>query len=154
LQPAELAAGFGFLQCKPVTSVAPWALTPDELGPLWKDGRFLGRVQVWRGAQLVGRPSAAGMDRSFGELIAHAARTRRLRAGTLLGSGTVSDAAEGVGSATLVEVRAIEQCTAGAVRTPYLAAGERIRIEALADDGRPLFGALDQQVVLAPSLPS
>lgn len=151
LQPAELASGFGFLQCKPATSFAPWALTPDELGPLWSEGRFLGRVQVWRGPHCIGRPSAAGMDRSFGELIAHAARTRRLHAGTLLGSGTVSDAAEGAGSATLVEVRAIEQCTLGAPRTGFLRDGERIRIESLADDGRSLFGALDQRVTLIPS---
>jgi fumarylacetoacetate (FAA) hydrolase len=145
----EMASGFGFLQAKPSTAFAPVAVTPDELGAAWEDGRIKLPLEVVWNDTPFGRPHGAKMDYSFGQLIAHAARTRRLRAGTILGSGTVSNRdAETVGSACVSERRALD-AIAGRPATAFLNFGDRVRMEALDIDGRPLFGAIDQTVTRA-----
>ena len=115
--------GFGFLQAKPPCSMSPVAMTPDELGPAWSDGRVALPLHVHRGSELFGRPAGSAMSYGFGELIAHAAATRDLCAGTVIGSGTVSnfDAAE-VGSGCIAERQALDKI-AGRVPTPYLRFG-------------------------------
>lgn len=147
LVPAELEKGFGFFSSKPATAFAPFALTPDELGPAWRGGRVHLRLQSWLNGQLVGDPEAGdAMHFSFCDLIAHITRTRSFCAGTILGSGTVSneDAARGV--SCLAERRVREQLEHGAPRTPFLAAGDRVRIAMHAADGRDLFGSIEQEV--------
>lgn len=146
----EMQMGFGFIQAKPATVFSPVAVTPDELGPAWRDGRIHLDLRVSRNGELVGRPNGREMDWSFGELLAHLAYNRNLRAGTVLGSGTVSnrDAAT-VGSACLAEVRALETLAHGQPATPWLGHGERMRFEALDDAGRSCFGAIDFRMVLA-----
>jgi fumarylacetoacetate (FAA) hydrolase len=142
----EMASGFGFLQAKPSTAFAPVAVTPDELGEAWSQGRIALPLQVTLNGQVFGRPHGGKMDYRFGQLIAHAARTRRLRAGTILGSGTVSNPdAETVGSACLSERRALD-AIAGRSPTDFLRFGDRVTMEARTLDGEPLFGALDQSV--------
>jgi naringenin degradation protein FdeI len=148
LAPREMATGFGFLQSKATTSFAPAAVTPDELGPAWRDGRLHLPVRVdWNDARF-GAPQAGAMRFSFPELVAHAARTRRLSAGTVIGSGTVSNAAHrAVGSACIAERRAIEMLDHGAPRTGFMRFGDRVRVEVLDEAGRTVFGAIDQRVV-------
>jgi fumarylacetoacetate (FAA) hydrolase len=148
LIPAELAKGFGFVQSKPATAFSAVAVTPDELAPAWHDGRVhLPLVSQINGAVL-GRPNAGvDMNFSFYELLAHAARTRRLGAGTILGSGTVANRDPSRGSSCLAERRTLEVLEYGSARTPFLKFGDRVRIEMLADSGASIFGALDQQVV-------
>ncbi len=147
LIPAELAKGFGFLVGKPPSALAPVAVTPDELGDAWDGARVHLPLRVQRGAELFGAPEA-GEDMHFGfpELIAHAARTRRLGAGTLIGSGTVSNRDRTRGSACIVERRMLETLEHGAPRTPFLRPGERVRIEMLDREGRSVFGAIEQEV--------
>jgi len=148
LIPTELAKGFGFLHGKPATAFSPVAVTPDELGAAW-DGRtvhlpLLSHVN----GSLFGEPNAGrDMDFDFPALIAHAARTRELEAGTILGSGTVSNRAPGVGSSCIAERRMIETIETGAPVTPFLKFGDRVRIEMRDDQGRSIFGVIDQQVV-------
>jgi len=150
LGPHEMATGFGFLQAKPSTAFAPIAVTPDELGPAWRDGRVQMRLQVqWNGARF-GEPHGGEMNFSFGQLVAHAARTRRLSAGCIVGSGTVSNQARSAGSACIAERRVIEKIDQGAIRTGFMRFGDRVRMQASFDDGRPgPFGVIDQQVVPA-----
>ncbi len=150
LVPAELAKGFGFFQSKPSTAFSPVVLTPDELGDAWDGAKVkLPLVSHINGAPL-GRPNAGSdMTFDFGQLIAHAARTRRLRAGTIIGSGTVSNIDRSLGSSCLVEKRTLEQIAEGQPRTPYLKFGDRVRIEMFDAQGRSLFGAIDQEVVKA-----
>lgn len=144
----EMASGFGFLQAKPSTAFAAVAITPDELGPAWSEGRIHLPLTVSLNGKLFGRPDAAKMDYRFGQLIAHAARTRRLRAGTILGSGTVSNTdAETVGSACLSERRALDTI-AGRPVTNFLRSQDRVTMEAVDASGRPLFGPIDQQVIV------
>lgn len=143
----EQEAGFGFLQAKPSTVFSPLAVTPDELGTTWQGGRLHRPVNVRVNGAWVGSPNATHMTFDFGQLIAHAARSRRLRAGTIVGSGTVSDPDRSTGSATLVEVRAIEKTLHGAPRTPFLKFGDRVEIEVLDDQGRTIFGAINHQVL-------
>ncbi len=147
LVPAELAKGFGFLQSKPATAFSPLAITPDELGEHYRGGRVHLPLCTSLNGERVGDPDAGAMHFNFGELIAHAARTRSLTAGSIVGSGTVSneDAARGV--SCLAERRAREMIDSGAPRTPFLSIGDRVRIEMHDADGRDLFGAIDQQVV-------
>lgn len=146
----EMGTGFGFLQAKPATAFAPVAVTPDELGPAWRDGRLHLPLRVTLNDILFGAPQAGLMDYSFGQLIAHAARTRRLRAGTIIGSGTVSNPdAEAVGSACISERRALD-AIAGRAPTPFLASGDVVGMEARDLNGDPLFGALRQSVVITP----
>ncbi|MFG6428981.1 fumarylacetoacetate hydrolase family protein [Roseateles sp. LYH14W] len=144
----EVRTGFGFLQAKPSTAFAPFAVTPDELGPAWSDGRLRLRLHIeWNGERF-GEPSAAPMNFHFGQLIAHAARTRRLRAGTLIGSGTVSNVERAAGSACIAERRMIEKIDLGEVRSGFMRFGDRVRMEARFENGEPgPFGVLDQRVV-------
>jgi fumarylacetoacetate (FAA) hydrolase len=146
LVPDELAKGFGFFQSKPSTAYSPFAVTPDELGPAWRDGRLHLRVRVTLNGGLLGDPDAGEMHFSFFRLVEHLAKTRALTAGTILGSGTVSNEDRARGVSCLVERRALEAIDGGAPRTPYLAAGDRVEIEALDGAGRSVFGKISQEV--------
>ncbi|MBB3219556.1 fumarylacetoacetate hydrolase family protein [Pseudoduganella umbonata] len=151
LGPREMKTGFGFFQCKPSTSFAPVAITPDELGDAWHDGRVKLDLHVqWNGAWF-GNPNGAEMNYSFGQLIAHAARTRRLSAGTVIGSGTVSNESRAAGSACIAERRVIEIIDDGAPRTEFMRFGDRVWMEARDGAGNAPFGTIDQRVVLAPA---
>lgn len=150
IAPIEMKTGFGWVQAKPACSMAPFAVTPDELGDAWADGRVgLDLIIDWNGKQ-VGRANGAPMAFGFHELVAHAALTRDLVAGTVIGSGTVSNAnyAE-VGSSCISEIRAIEIITHGAPRTPFMAFGDTVRMTAVDTVGRAPFGQIDQEVVRA-----
>lgn len=147
LGPREMKSGFGFLQAKPSTSFAPVAITPDELGDAWRDGRVHLDLEVeWNGASF-GHPNGGEMSFSFGDLIAHAARTRRLGAGTVIGSGTVSNAAREAGSACIAERRVIEIIDHGEARTSFMRFGDRVRMQARTRDGELPFGVIEQQVL-------
>jgi fumarylacetoacetate (FAA) hydrolase len=143
----ELAKGFGFFQSKPATAFSPFAVTPDELGPAWHDGRVHLRLRTTYNGALVGDPDAGEMHFSFFDLIAHITRTRAFAAGTILGSGTVSNADRARGVSCLVERRALEQIDGGKATTPYLAAGDQITIELQDETGRDLCGRIEQRVV-------
>jgi fumarylacetoacetate (FAA) hydrolase len=148
LIPTELKKGFGFFNGKPATAFAPFAVTPDELGDAWKDGRLHLPLQSWLNGELAGDPDAGPeMHFSFHDLIAHIARTRSFTAGTILGSGTISNEDRSRGSSCLSEKRMIEIIDEGEARTAYMQPGDTIRIEMLDDDGHSLFGAIDQKVV-------
>ena len=147
LGPREMKSGFGFLQAKPSTSFAPVAVTPDELGDTWRDGRVHLDLEVeWNGAPF-GHPNGREMNFDFGELVAHAARTRRLGAGTIVGSGTVSNADRAVGSACIAERRVIEIIDHGAPRTGFMRFGDRVRMCARDGKGDTPFGGVEQRVV-------
>jgi len=159
LVPPELAKGFGFFQSKPASAFSPVAVTPDELGDAWDGGRLsLPLCSFVNGAPL-GRPDAGkDMTFDFPRLIAHAARTRALSAGTIIGSGTISNrdadggpgrpiAQGGDGYSCIAEQRVVEKLTEGSPRTPFLKAGDVVRIEMRAADGRSVFGAIEQRVV-------
>jgi fumarylacetoacetate (FAA) hydrolase len=148
LIPGELAKGFGFLQAKPATAFSPVAVTPDELGAAW-DGKRLHLPLISRlNDTLLGRPDAGkDMNFDFPTLIAHAARTRELEAGSIVGSGTVSNRDATVGSSCLAERRMIETIAQGQPETPFLRFGDRVRIEMLDSAGSSIFGAIDQRVV-------
>lgn len=147
LGPREMKSGFGFLQAKPSSSFAPVAITPDELGERWRDGRVHLDLQVTLNDIAFGHPNGGEMNFSFGDLIAHAARTRKLSAGTIIGSGTVSNEARGAGSACISERRVIELLDSGVARTPFMHFGDRVRMAATDADGVQPFGAIDQRVV-------
>jgi fumarylacetoacetate (FAA) hydrolase len=147
--PREMRAGFGFLQAKPSTAFAPVAITPDELGDHWANGRAGLTLHVEINGREVGRAHGSEMHFSFGQLIAHCARTRRLSAGTVVGSGTVSNADRAAGSSCIAEIRVIELLDEGAARTPFLTWGDQVRMEARLSDGSAPFGVIDQQVVKA-----
>jgi fumarylacetoacetate (FAA) hydrolase len=150
LVPAELAKGFGFYQSKPATAFSPVALTPDELEEAWDGGKVNLPLLSSINGQRLGQPNAAvDMTFDFPRLIAHAATTRRLRAGSIIGSGTVSNKDRSVGSSCLAEKRSLEQIADGQPRTPFLRFGDRVRIEMLDARGQSLFGAIDQKVVKA-----
>jgi len=150
LIPAELAKGFGFYQSKPATAFSPVAVTPDELGPAWKDAKLQLPLTVHLNGELFGRPNAGDdMTFDFGQLIAHAAKTRRLGAGTIVGSGTVSNYDRSLGSSCLAERRMLETLARGKPVTPFLSFGDRVRIEMFDPAGRSIFGAIDQRVVKA-----
>lgn len=149
LAPREMKTGFGFLQAKPSSAFAPVAVTPDELGDAWRDGRVHLALNVqWNGTWF-GQPHGGQMNFSFAQLIAHAALTRRLGAGSLIGSGTVSNAERSAGSACIAERRAIEMIEHGAPRTGFMQFGDRVRMEVFDAGGQSLFGAIDQRVVQA-----
>ena len=146
----EMKTGFGWVHAKPATSFGPVAVTPDELGPAWRDGRVHLPVQVKWNDREFGHPNGGAMGFGFHELIAHAAYSRNLSAGTIIGSGTVSNADyRVVGSACIAERRAIELADEGKVVTEYMRFGDRVRIEMLDAEGRSVFGAIDQRVVPA-----
>lgn len=149
LAPREMKTGFGFLQAKPSSSFAPVAITPDELGDAWRDGRVHLPLQVSWNGEWFGHPHGGQMTFGFGQLIAHAALTRRLGAGTLIGSGTVSNAERSVGSACIAERRAIEMIEHGAPRTAFMRFGDRVHMDVLGADGQSVFGAIEQCVVKA-----
>jgi fumarylacetoacetate (FAA) hydrolase len=148
LIPEELAKGFGFFQSKPASSFSPVAVTPDELSNAWQDGKVHLPLRVtWNGV-LVGQPNA-GIDMvfSFPRLIAHLTKTRNARAGTIVGSGTVSNKDPNTGYTCIAEKRALEIIADGEAKTPFMQFGDTIRIEMLDADGKSIFGAIDQQVV-------
>jgi fumarylacetoacetate (FAA) hydrolase len=148
LVPAELEKGFGFFVSKPATAFSPFAVTPDELGPAWRDGRVHLRLRSTLNGTLVGDPDTGEpMHFSFFDLVAHVTKTRSLTAGTVIGSGTVSNEDPARGVSCLVERRTRETIELGSPRTPYLGAGDRIRIEMLDANGRNVFGSIDQEVV-------
>jgi fumarylacetoacetate (FAA) hydrolase len=146
----EKKTGFGFVQAKPACSMAPFALTPDVLGEHWRNGRVnLDLVIDWNGRRF-GNANGREMGFGFHELVAHAAATRNLVAGTIIGSGTVSNRNHTVvGSSCIAERRAIETIATGNAITPFMAFGERVRMEAKRSDGSAPFGAMDQVVVKA-----
>jgi fumarylacetoacetate (FAA) hydrolase len=147
LVPAELAKGFGFYQSKPATGFSPVAVTPDELGDAWRDGKVHLPLISHINNTLFGRPNA-GVDMTFNfhRLLAHAARTRRLGAGTILGSGTISNLDRSAGSSCLAELRTLEQIEHGAPKTPFLRYGDTVRIEMCDAKGHSIFGAIEQTV--------
>ena len=160
LIPDELAKGFGFFQSKPSSAFSPVAVTPDELGSAWRDGRLHLTLRTFVNGQPFGQLDAGqDMTFGFGDLIAHAAKTRNLAAGSIIGSGTVSNrddqggpghplAAGGRGYACIAEQRMVEVIRDGAAKTPFLTGGDRIRIDMAAPDGHSLFGAIEQDVQL------
>jgi fumarylacetoacetate (FAA) hydrolase len=150
LIPAELAKGFGFYQSKPATAFSPVAVTPDELGDAWVDARVHLPLVVHLNGEPFGRPNA-GVDMTFdfGQLIAHAAKTRRLGPGSIVGSGTVSNVDRGSGSTCLAERRMLETLDHGKPMTPFLSFGDRVRIEMFDVAGHSILGAIDQRVVKA-----
>jgi len=149
LGPAEMKTGFGFVQAKPASSMAPFAVTPGELGERWREGRVQLPLHVALNNAEFGRPHGGEMAFGFHELVAHAAHTRDLVAGTVIGSGTVSNAAyREIGSSCIAERRGIETVDLGAPVTPYMRFGDRVRMAARLGDWSP-FGVIDQQVVRA-----
>lgn len=149
LAPWEMKRGFGWVQAKPSTSFAPVAVTPDELGAGWRDGRVHLRLHVSVNGREIGRAHGGAMAFSFADIIAHCARTRRLSPGTIVGTGTVSNDDPDAGSSCFSEVRVLEMIREGAPRTPFLAFGDRVAMEARAADGSCPFGAIDQIVARA-----
>jgi len=144
----ELGKGFGFFQSKPSSAFSPVAITPDELGAAWDGGKVSLPLVVHVNGALLGRPNAGtDMTFEFPRLVAHAARSRPLAAGTIVGSGTISNSDRSAGSACLAERRMLEALESGKAATPFLRFGDRVRIEMLDADGRSLFGAIDQQIV-------
>jgi fumarylacetoacetate (FAA) hydrolase len=150
LIPAELAKGFGFFQSKPATSFAPVAVTPDELGGHWREGRVhLPLLVHWNGRK-VGQPDAGtDMVFHFGQLIAHAAKTRNLRAGAIVGSGTVSNKDAKRGYCCIAEKRCLETIEHGKASTEFMKFGDSVKIEMLDEAGKSIFGAIDQAVAPA-----
>jgi fumarylacetoacetate (FAA) hydrolase len=150
LGPHEMKTGFGFLQAKPSTAFAPLAVTPDELGDAWRDGRVQLQLHVQWNGERFGEPHGGEMNFHFGQLIAHAARTRRLTAGCIVGSGTVSNVARTAGSACIAERRVIEKIDLGESRTAFMRFGDRVRMQARHADGRDgPFGVIEQRVIRA-----
>jgi fumarylacetoacetate (FAA) hydrolase len=150
LGPREMKSGFGFLQAKPSTAFAPVAVTPDELGDAWVGGRVHMALHVQWNGERFGEPNGREMNFHFGELVAHAARTRRLTAGCIVGSGTVSNTDRTAGSACIAERRVIEMIDQGAAKTGFMKFGDRVRMQAKFADGRDgPFGFIDQRVVAA-----
>lgn len=158
LIPAELAKGFGFFQAKPSSAFSPIAVTPDELGDAWQDAKLHLPLLSFLNDQPFGKPEA-GIDMTFdfGQLIAHAAKTRPLEAGSIIGSGTVSNKLDGgpgkpvadggVGYSCIAELRMIETIQSGQAETSFMSFGDRVRIEMKDRDGASIFGAIDQEVV-------
>jgi len=151
LIPAELAKGFGFLQSKPATAFSPVAVTPDELGAAWQGGRVhLNLESVWNDKRVGLCNAGPEMTFHFGQLIAHICKTRNVRAGSVVGSGTVSNKDWARGYSCIAEKRAIETIESGAPKTEFMKYGDTIRIEMQGVDGTSLFGAIDQKIVPRP----
>jgi fumarylacetoacetate (FAA) hydrolase len=147
LIPGELAKGFGFFQSKTWTAFSPVAVTPDELGDAWNGGSVDLALRTDLNGANFGHPNTrTGMVFDFPKLIAHAAKTRPLAAGTIIGSGTVANEDRSVGSSCIAERRAIETIDTGAPKTPFMKFGDRVRIEMLDGAGASIFGAIDQVV--------
>jgi fumarylacetoacetate (FAA) hydrolase len=147
LVPAEAGSGFGLLQSKPATAFAPVAVTPDELGAAWRSGRVrLPVTTVVNGQRLGHVDGAAGMHFHFGQLLAHLARTRNVRAGAIVGGGTVSHDDEAQGVSCLAERRALEMLRDGHAASSWLRMGDVVRIEVIDGHGQSVFGAIEQRV--------
>lgn len=156
LAAAELAKGLGFFQAKPSSAFSPVAVTPDELGDAWDGGKLGLPLHVDLNGKPLGRANAGEMNSDFGQLIAHAAKTRPLAAGTIVGSGTVSNkldgghgkpvSAGGAGYSCLVELRIVEKLESGEAKTPFLRFGDTVRIEMKDRSGHSIFGAIEQTV--------
>jgi fumarylacetoacetate (FAA) hydrolase len=159
LIPAELGKGFGFLQSKPASALSPVLVTPEQLGERWKDGKLHGTLSVDLNGKPFGRADA-GVDMTFdfGTLIAHLAKTRNIGAGSIIGSGTVSNRDSdggpgkpidqgGLGYSCIAEVRTVETILEGAAKTGFLKRGDKVRIWMDDEDGRPIFGAIEQSVI-------
>ncbi len=148
LIPNELAKGFGFFQSKPASAFSPFAVTPDELGTAWQEGRIHRPLKTWFNGELFGDPDAGPeMHFSFYDLIAHLTKTRAYTAGTILGSGTVSNEDRRRGSSCLAEKRMIEQIDNGAAKTAFLQHGDRVAIEMFDESGKSIFGRIEQKVI-------
>ena len=148
LIPQELGKGFGFLQSKPPSAFTPVAVTPDSLGDAWKEGKLhLPLISHLNDVEM-GHPNA-GMDMQFhfGQLIAHAAKTRPLCAGAIVGSGTISNYDPDSGISCLAEIRMIEKIESGDFKTPFMKYGDKVRIEMLDENGQSIFGAIEQKIV-------
>jgi fumarylacetoacetate (FAA) hydrolase len=158
LIPAELAKGFGFLQSKPASALSPVLVTPDELGESWAEGKLHGQLKVDLNGKPFGRADA-GVDMTFdfGTLVAHLAKTRNVGAGSIIGSGTVSNRGEdqgpgkpvgqgGVGYSCIAEVRTVETILGGKAETPFLKSGDTVRIWMDDAQGHPIFGVIEQVV--------
>lgn len=148
LGPREMKTGFGFLQAKPSSSFAPIAVTPDELGDAWSNGRVNMPLHVnWNGERF-GEPNGSEMNFSFGQLIQHATRSRKLTAGSIIGSGTVSNRSRAAGSACIAERRVIEKIDDGEIKTGFMQFGDTVRMHAMFEDGSDgPFGVIEQRVV-------
>lgn len=146
LIPEELAQGFGFFQSKPSSAFGPFAVTEDELGGAFIDGRIHLPLNVEYNGSFFGNANAGAMHFHFGQLIAHAARTRPLAAGTVIGSGTVSNEDMARGSSCLAEKRMLEKIHEGVIKTPFMKVGDTIKMEMLDRDGRNIFGTIFQKV--------
>ena len=158
LIPGELAKGFGFFQSKPPTAFSPIAVTPDELGDKWKDNKVHLPLHSWLNGEKFGEPECAvDMTFDFSQLVAHCAKTRPLTAGTIVGSGTISNkmgdgpgkpvTEGGKGYSCIAEIRMIETIYDGAPKTKFMTPGDMVRIEMLDADGKSIFGAIEQTVV-------
>ena len=146
LIPEELAQGFGFFQSKPASALSPFAVTPDELGTSYQNGRINLPLTVNYNGEFFGKANAGAMHFHFGQLIAHAAKTRNLAAGSIIGSGTVSNDVQGAGSSCLAEKRMIEQIETGSIKTPFMKAGDTIEMQMLDEKGHSIFGSIFQKV--------
>ena len=147
LIPDELNKGFGFVHGKPPSAFGPLAITPDTIGQSWKDGKVHLPLLIKLNGKQVGFANAGvDMTFSFPELVAHAAKTRPLRAGTIIGSGTISNSDQQHGYSCIAEIRMIETINQGAPHTPFLQYGDKITMEMLASDGQSIFGSLEQTV--------
>ncbi|MCS6178147.1 fumarylacetoacetate hydrolase family protein [Shewanella baltica] len=148
LIPGELAKGFGFFQSKPSSSFSPVAVTPDELGARWEDSKVHLPLITHLNGELFGRPNAGiDMTFNFSQLVSHVAKTRPLGAGTIIGSGTISNYDRSAGSSCLAEKRMLEVIAEGKATTPFMRFGDTVRIEMLDDNNVTIFGSIDQKVV-------
>jgi len=147
LIPAELAKGFGFLHSKPRSALSPVLVTPDELGDAWRETVLHLPLRSWLNGERFGEPEAGvDMQFNFAQLVAHAARTRPLAAGTIVGSGTIANQDEGLGASCLAERRMLEIIAGGEPRTPFMSFGDTIRIEMLDNQNASIFGAIEQVI--------
>lgn len=146
LIPEELAQGFGFFQSKPASALAPFAVTADEFGDAWREGRIHLPLDVKYNGEFFGKANAGAMHFHFGHLISHAAKTRNLAAGSIIGSGTVSNEGHDKGSSCLAEKRMIEQIETGSIKTPFMKSGDTVEMQMLNVNGQSIFGRISQKV--------
>lgn len=148
LIPAELAKGFGFMQSKPRTALSPFFVTPDELGSAWRDQKIHLPMRTWLNGEWFGEPDCGvDMQFDFAELVAHAAKTRPLAAGAIIGSGTIANHDMAKGSTCLAEKRVLEVIAEGAAKTPFMQFGDDVKIEITDQQGHNIFGTIHQKVV-------